>query len=149
MFKDKCSEETRFGMHTTGGIPWICLRCGAVDDELKKEFEERGKARLEASAGERYRLDVQNVALQILQTLMQQNMVATLKSALPGGEGARAPQGFIDMIDSSLIGAIHFVTELSKLKPSERFVEHYKSTLPEIHFPTPSPVPNLGFDDKS
>lgn len=131
-FKDRCSKDAK-GLHlTNGGNPFQCILCGAVDQEAIERSLIDQKKMLEAGARTAYQAQVQGVALQLLQMFMTQNMMRDLGQIVRDSNTVKAPRELSELLDLSITGAIHFVTEVSKLKPRTEYVEQHSANSPTL-----------------
>ncbi len=100
-------------------LNYKCISCGEVWEEKRIEharlFEEHNLAK----ARNLYQAEVQSVALSIFMGLLTKETVESMRSD-------HHSQTMANHIDAALTGAIHFVSELKKLKPSDYYYEQWK-----------------------
>lgn len=122
MFREKCISPN--GLHVIGqGAK--CHMCGLVDEELAQQIAAHHEAQIESGARKVYQAEVKGVALSLLNLFMQQNMIRDMGAVMRDANTIKAPTALTDMLDNSIAGAIHFVGEVSKLKPSQKYVEEF------------------------
>lgn len=105
--------------------PYFCVLCRQENEDLKKSWYAARAEQVVVGARWDYQGQIQSVALQLLSQFMQANMLRDVGQVIRDTNAVRAPMALTEMLDMSLAGAIHFVNELSKLQPSDKYVEQF------------------------
>lgn len=128
-FQGECRDAAGMsGLHLTGANPFVCLRCGAVDREGQELLLAAREAKTLATARRAYQEEIKYVALSIFASLITKELVRDMAEVVRSSDSVKAARTMTDMMDAFIAGSIHFVTELSKLRPSDAYVEQHRAT---------------------
>lgn len=146
MFPSEVCQKSPFQHHLPDfQEPWKCRACGMIDEELKAQCKARHEGLIESGARTFYQTEVKSVALSLLQMFMSQNMIRDLGQVMRDSNTVKPPRELTELLDQSVVGAIHFVNEVSKLKPGAPYVEQYakRNDLQTAMLPPLPPLPPL------
>ena len=121
----RCSKSP-LQMHSyLGQTPYVCTYCQEEEPNLKQAWQVQRDRQVSTGARADYQNRIRDVALQLLSQFMQANMIRDMGQVIRDTNTVKAPMQLTEMLDMSLAGAIHFVNELSKLQPGEKYVEQF------------------------
>ncbi len=123
----RCSSAAHGGLHAYLDLskPYFCVLCQEENETLKASWKSARDRQVAIGARTNYQARIQGVAIQLLSQFMQANMIRDMGQVIRDTNTVKAPMALTEMLDMSLAGAIHFVTELSKLQPGEKYIDQF------------------------